>query len=241
MRQRYYDQASGRFTTVDPFEGWQEKPISRHRYIYGNANPVMYSDPSGKFSTIAETSATFAILNALQNIFIAYQGARLIFGDGGSPLPKIIWKGSMEISALDSSRLDKKLETGTPADTVAKLELEFFYAKATATSDTGKIWTHNIWAVGGGLQIAGQNPEDKVVTRTLDFEVVTDRIYGDGSISLKGIFSMGSFAFPNRFFRRTLGAVRIGNGSGTIGYRDIPKPDTVYGAGLYAGYSGLGR
>ncbi|MCY6493935.1 RHS repeat-associated core domain-containing protein [Leptolyngbya sp. GGD] len=241
LRQRYYAQALGRFTTVDPFEGWQEKPISRHRYIYGNANPIMYSDPSGKVSTAAETNIVFAILGALQKIYIAYQGARLLFGDGGSPLPKIIWKGSMEISALDSSRFDRKLETGTPLDNMAKVELEFFFAKATATSDTGKIWTHNIWAVGGGLQVAAQNPEDKVVNRSLDFEVVTDRIYGDGPSSLKGLFGIGTAAFPNKFFRKTLGVVRIGNGSGTIGYRDMTKPDTVFGAGIYGGYSGIGR
>jgi RHS repeat-associated protein len=50
LRARYYNMRTGRFASVDPFEGYQELPISRHRYIYGNGNPTSFSDPSGRFS-----------------------------------------------------------------------------------------------------------------------------------------------------------------------------------------------
>jgi RHS repeat-associated protein len=52
LRARYYDPNTGRFLGVDPLEGNFTDPTSRHRYLYGNANPVSYSDPSGKFSIL---------------------------------------------------------------------------------------------------------------------------------------------------------------------------------------------
>ncbi|NER00132.1 MAG: hypothetical protein F6K30_26110, partial [Cyanothece sp. SIO2G6] len=51
LRARYYDTDTGRFISTDPFEGWQEVPISRHRYVYGNNNPLTYIDPSGETAT----------------------------------------------------------------------------------------------------------------------------------------------------------------------------------------------
>jgi RHS repeat-associated protein len=48
LRDRYYDQATGRFITTDPFQGNIFEPLSLHRYLYANANPVNYIDPSGE-------------------------------------------------------------------------------------------------------------------------------------------------------------------------------------------------
>ena len=69
LRARYYDPTTGRFISTDPFEGVLEQPVSRHRYLYGNANPVMNLDPSGLIS-LQETMATLAvagILSVFQN------------------------------------------------------------------------------------------------------------------------------------------------------------------------------
>lgn len=48
MRARYYNQSIGRLSTVDPFEGSIYDPPSLHRYLYANADPVNYFDPSGE-------------------------------------------------------------------------------------------------------------------------------------------------------------------------------------------------
>ena len=47
LRQRFYDTSSGRFGRMDTYEGTIEEPLSLHKYIYGNANPIMMQDPSG--------------------------------------------------------------------------------------------------------------------------------------------------------------------------------------------------
>src|SRR5690348_1311518 len=46
-RARDYSAASGRFMTMDTFEGDQENPQSLHKYAYAADNPVNRIDPSG--------------------------------------------------------------------------------------------------------------------------------------------------------------------------------------------------
>jgi RHS repeat-associated protein len=53
LRQRWYGQAVGRFTTRDPVEGTVCSPLSFNPYIYANDDPVNHLDPSGQ-QAIAE-------------------------------------------------------------------------------------------------------------------------------------------------------------------------------------------
>lgn len=48
LRARYYDPATGRFTSSDPFEGYNDEPITLQDYLYVGANPVNEIDPSGE-------------------------------------------------------------------------------------------------------------------------------------------------------------------------------------------------
>ncbi|ACK68468.1 YD repeat protein (plasmid) [Rippkaea orientalis PCC 8801] len=64
LRQRYYNQEVGRFTRRDTYEGSLNNPVSLHKYLYANANPVIYIDPTGLY-TLTEFSAGQAIADAL--------------------------------------------------------------------------------------------------------------------------------------------------------------------------------
>ena len=177
LRQRFYDTSSGRFGRMDDYEGNHTTPLSLNKYTYAHNNPIRYVDPSGRSAALAgETGAVFSILNILQTIFYTYQVSTLLLGDIASPMPKIIWKGSISIDTLDSGAQDIKPFSGNPFQDIVKFEPEFFTATATATSNTGKTWTHNIWALGFGLQISLKNPENKVIKDALDFEVVSDQL-----------------------------------------------------------------
>jgi RHS repeat-associated protein len=68
LRERYYDQSIGRFVTTDPYQGRMHELVTQHKYLYANANPVMFSDPSGRFSTSASVSAGLAITAGLVNL-----------------------------------------------------------------------------------------------------------------------------------------------------------------------------
>jgi RHS repeat-associated protein len=59
LRARYYDQATGRFASTDPFEGYLNQPLTLHNYLYAANNPVVYIDPSGNTSLITSV-ITFA-------------------------------------------------------------------------------------------------------------------------------------------------------------------------------------
>jgi len=82
LRARYYDSSVGRFLTTDPAKGNKFDPASFHKYLYANANPVMFSDPSGKMSlgelsevqkiisVLMLASMTQMAINSMQNVHI---------------------------------------------------------------------------------------------------------------------------------------------------------------------------
>jgi len=45
LRARYYSPDKGRFWSMDTAEGDENNPISLHRYLYCQANPVIGVDP----------------------------------------------------------------------------------------------------------------------------------------------------------------------------------------------------
>src|SRR5262249_47230357 len=52
MHARYQMPRKGRFLTVDPALGKPSAPGSWNRYLYGDANPILKSDPTGKIAIV---------------------------------------------------------------------------------------------------------------------------------------------------------------------------------------------
>ncbi|MGD9584546.1 MAG: RHS repeat-associated core domain-containing protein, partial [Lysobacterales bacterium] len=50
---RWYDALTGSFNGMDPAQGNPQWPISFHRYVFGNGNPTIYIDPSGRIAVLA--------------------------------------------------------------------------------------------------------------------------------------------------------------------------------------------
>ncbi len=48
LRARWYNPATGRLTSTDPEAGVVSDPVTLHRYLYARADPVNWSDPTGK-------------------------------------------------------------------------------------------------------------------------------------------------------------------------------------------------
>ena len=61
LRARYMDTSTGRFISMDTYQGTTADPISLHKYLYANSNPVTYIDPSGYMSLLGEIAVTACI------------------------------------------------------------------------------------------------------------------------------------------------------------------------------------
>lgn len=92
LRARYINPTTGTFISMDSYTGSLFDPVSLHKYLYANANPVMNTDPTGYFTLmdtqVAQTvnkildqalqsSYKFALniltnLRTLANIYNAY-------------------------------------------------------------------------------------------------------------------------------------------------------------------------
>ncbi|HEY0100063.1 MAG TPA: RHS repeat-associated core domain-containing protein [Pyrinomonadaceae bacterium] len=67
LRARYMNPSNGRFQTMDEFEGVRHDPLTLHKYLYANANPVDGTDPSGHWTVggLAATMAIGGIINSM--------------------------------------------------------------------------------------------------------------------------------------------------------------------------------
>ena len=64
LRARYMNPTTGTFISMDSYTGSLFDPVSLHKYLYANANPVMNTDPTGYFS-LMDTQAAQAIRGIL--------------------------------------------------------------------------------------------------------------------------------------------------------------------------------
>jgi RHS repeat-associated protein len=62
LRARLMNPLTGRFWSMDSYEGRADDPVSLHKYLYTNADPANRIDPSGHFS-LAELSTSNAIIS----------------------------------------------------------------------------------------------------------------------------------------------------------------------------------
>jgi RHS repeat-associated protein len=69
LRARYYNQGTGRFIRTDPLEGNIFDPVSLHRYLYANGDPVNKVDPSGEI--VLESLAVLGFIAAIVGIYTA--------------------------------------------------------------------------------------------------------------------------------------------------------------------------
>ncbi len=67
LRARYMNPSTGTFITMDAYQGSIFDPVSLHKYLYADANPIMNSDPTGYF-TLSEMNVSMGIQGILANI-----------------------------------------------------------------------------------------------------------------------------------------------------------------------------
>ena len=93
---------TGSFTSMDTWQGNLYEPVTLHKYLYANANPVKYKDPSGMFS-LPECNIASAIgaeLYQNQNVIL---GMSLLNGIGKSVMTGLCGgdAGDMTVAFLE--------------------------------------------------------------------------------------------------------------------------------------------
>ena len=81
LRARYMNPSTGTFISMDTYQGDMYEPVTLHKYLYANANPVKYSDPSGMFS-LAESATANAISSVLYENRYQIMGMAIMNGIG---------------------------------------------------------------------------------------------------------------------------------------------------------------
>ena len=81
LRARYMDTDRGRFWTMDTFEGFNTDPLSLHKYLYCGADPVNWTDPSGRERLISlQMAQSVAVIawKTVSNTMVVYNAAMAV-------------------------------------------------------------------------------------------------------------------------------------------------------------------
>jgi RHS repeat-associated protein len=99
LRARYMNPGTGRFWTMDTFQGRTEDPLSLHKYLYCDGNPVNYIDPDGHLGLDLSISTTISAgLQGFSDIGTAV-GERALIRTIGKAVGKYILKTAIGVAA----------------------------------------------------------------------------------------------------------------------------------------------
>ena len=147
--------ATGTFTSMDTYGGSVFDPISLHKYLYANANPVSYTDPSGYFS-LPELTVSMTIMDCIKfTAFSAIVGAvtGFVFGTIDSLL---------DGKGLGEALLDGLKAAGWGALIGALMCFATYYAWAITVLQVAR-YAFLVWgAVGVGISIYEGHPAQAI-------------------------------------------------------------------------------
>jgi len=139
-RARYLNTATGRFWSMDKYEGDRQSPSSLHKYLYASANPVNRSDRSGhEDADIGSFSVANAVNQTIQGISTLVTSAARI-----TVIRLLTVGAALGSSIFARPGVQEELENGG-AEAIAAAQNAFFEYEGVVTeaeAETSSIWTN---------------------------------------------------------------------------------------------------
>ncbi|MDA8235707.1 MAG: DNRLRE domain-containing protein [Clostridia bacterium] len=142
LRARYYEPETGRFFSRDSFEGLLGNPITKHKYLYAENNPIIKTDPTGLM--------TFVIHGISANVTAMTNFATYLRKQGIQKVHPYKWKDQQNTENIQGFLSVIKNRVAT----FSKESLSFaafIYGTWESSNKKGEL---NIVAHSGGGQIA---------------------------------------------------------------------------------------
>ncbi|WP_190316054.1 RHS repeat-associated core domain-containing protein [Pseudanabaena sp. UWO310] len=227
LRARYYNPNLGRFNSVDPFEGNSMNPMSRHRFIYGNDNPISFQDPSGNS---AISILDISVANSMLDSLLAASGLVSAFQlTSALTLRKDIdWSGKLTLGILPPA-VTKYLGGINLAGGILSAK----------TVDEVPSFSGNWLIVGLGIGIANAGIGGYTVINA-DASIESPSIIGAGPQTFALNFLLGGTLVSGGGVSAVNGGFIAGWGVGAY-YKQSPTsatpPTPIWGGGLASGVS----
>ncbi len=143
LRARYYNQATGRFTQMDTWMGVNSDPVTLHKYLYANVDPVNMIDPTGNFADLGGLSiaqnqqSTLVTTATISTTRYLIRFSTKLMLSLGAVIPSQI---SVSTTALAEARkeLETKMELEAAKNGRRKTDLVYHY---TAFPDARQIFS----------------------------------------------------------------------------------------------------
>jgi RHS repeat-associated protein len=157
LRARYLDVNSGRFVSRDLIIGDLQTPITLHKHLYANANPVNYTDPSGLFYSLVSSSAfsslSFSIALPSFTAILASTSVRLFAAGLLSVELAIVLANNLAAQAQLEKEWDELLAKIAAITAAATCGIPLFhYTDRSGMLEivaTGTIWASPLYKGGG--------------------------------------------------------------------------------------------
>ena len=172
-RARYLNVSTGKFWSMDTFEGDDESPLSLHKYLYSYGDPIDVVDPSGHdgadLATIAFVAgvalATLDAINFIQNMTVR-NGVSLAIDV--VLIPEVVVKAVTAVAGVErATQLIRGIYTSTRALTIASSEgraVQYWAGLGITVAARGET---ALKAIGQGGKAA-----DLILQTTLDAPVI---------------------------------------------------------------------
>ena len=151
LRARYYDPAGGRVPSRDPFDGRPQSPVSLHRYLYANADPVNFNDPTGR-ETLLNITLTQALSSFVDSSIALKDVQQLCTAKGMADQVQSLVATSQQFVAMAGLAAAGVFASGLAADGKGG-SIDFAYVSEDFPKES-LIKNFQLQLKGGGNQLA---------------------------------------------------------------------------------------